>query len=566
MNDNLELLLVDGIVDEIVSRLKSGKEADVWLVRHGGELIAAKLYKERATRSFKNNAGYTEGRRSRNSRTQRAIDKGSRFGQQAAEDAWKSAEADSLYKLHAAGVRVPTPVMFYEGVLLMELILGADGQTAPRLIDVSFTAAEAGALYADLRSQIVKMLCCDLIHGDLSPYNVLHAASGPTIIDFPQTVAAAANSQAAFYFRRDFENIRQFLAGFDRSLLGRAGDVREIWRTYERRELTPDFEPTGKIPDEPKKAAPNASELESLLDFLQEDDSGTGRRRDGFRGGRSTRSGAGGGRDGAPRHGGGPGRDAPRAADGRPVSHGGGQRPLGIGGNATAQPRGPGADELPPRDRDVRRSHAGPGDRPPRERDTRRGHAGPGTSPPHEREARPNHAGPSDRPPRERDRRSGHAGPSDRPSRERDARPGHAVPGDRPSSERGARPGHAGGGDRPPRDRDERRGHAARGDRTSGERDERPSQALPIDRPRHERSSRRDPASGDRNRRQDESGRRRDFGDRQPSTHPDGGGGDRPPRRPEGEDRPPRGGAGGGRRGAVPPPVVVHVRRLTPPN
>ncbi|HWV36873.1 MAG TPA: RIO1 family regulatory kinase/ATPase [Vulgatibacter sp.] len=263
MNDPLELLLADGVIDEVVSRLKSGKEADVWLVVHEGRLVAAKIYKERSSRNFKNNAGYTEGRRVRNSRTQRAIDKGSRFGQAAAEEAWKSAEADSLYKLHAAGVRVPTPVMFYEGVLLMELVTGADGHPAPRLIDAGIRPAEAAALYADLRAQVVKMLCCDLIHGDLSPYNVLLGAEGPTIIDFPQTIAAAANNQAACYFRRDLENLRHFFAGLDRSLHGRAGDAREIWRAYERRELTPDFEPReAPRPERPRREeeAPRAGQ------------------------------------------------------------------------------------------------------------------------------------------------------------------------------------------------------------------------------------------------------------------------------------------------------------------
>ena len=277
MNDPLELLLADGVIDEVVSRLKSGKEADVWLVVHEGRLVAAKIYKERTSRNFKNNAGYTEGRRVRNSRTQRAMDKGSRFGQAAAEEAWKSAEADSLYKLHAAGVRVPTPLMFYEGVLLMELVTGADGHPAPRLIDAAIQPADAAALYADLRSQVVKMLCCDLIHGDLSPYNVLMGAAGATIIDFPQTVAAAANSQAASYFRRDLENLRQFFAGLDRSLHGRAGDVREIWRAYERRELTPDFEPSGKAVDEARAERadrPRRDDASQNFDRPRRDDAG----------------------------------------------------------------------------------------------------------------------------------------------------------------------------------------------------------------------------------------------------------------------------------------------------
>lgn len=296
MKDNLDLLLYDGIIDEVISRLKSGKEADVWLVAHEGAVVAAKVYKDRSTRSFKNNAGYTEGRKVRNSRTQRAIDKGSRFGQAQAEEAWKSAEADTLYRLHAAEVRVPTPVMFYEGVLLMELVLGADGQPAPRLIEMAFTPEEAEACYLDLRAQMIKILCCDLIHGDLSPYNVLLGAAGPTIIDFPQTVAAAANSQAASFFKRDFENIRGFFAGFNRGLSKYRTDVHEIWSAYEQRELTPDFVPTGTWTP-PRKEALSDAAMSELLQDLQEDEREARRRGAGSgRGGRRPS----GGQDGGP--------------------------------------------------------------------------------------------------------------------------------------------------------------------------------------------------------------------------------------------------------------------------
>src|SRR5512142_2349730 len=196
MVDPLEPLLADGIIDEVVSRLKSGKEADVWLVRHGGEIVTAKVYRARDTRSFKHNAAYTEGRTVRNSRTQRAIDRGTRFGQAAAEDAWKAKEADALYRLHAAGVRVPKPVLFYEGVLLMEVVVDAEGRPAPRLVDAPLSQEQAGPLYAELRRQAIGMLCCDLVHGDLSPFNVLVAWDGPVVIDFPQVVGAAHNSQA----------------------------------------------------------------------------------------------------------------------------------------------------------------------------------------------------------------------------------------------------------------------------------------------------------------------------------------------------------------------------------
>jgi RIO kinase 1 len=246
--ENLELLLADGVIDAVLGRLKSGKEADLWLVEHGGQVIAAKIYRDRDFRSFKNDAAYKEGRLVGNSRTGRAMARGSKFGREAAEQAWKSAEADTLDKLHAHGVRTPAPVLFYEGVLLMELVVDAQGQPAPRLIDTALTAEAAGALYRDLRSQVVKMLDADIIHGDLSPYNVLMGAAGPTIIDFPQVVAAAHNSLSESFFQRDLENLRVFFAGFDSSLQSCAGDAWEIWNAYVRRELSPDFVPTGRAP------------------------------------------------------------------------------------------------------------------------------------------------------------------------------------------------------------------------------------------------------------------------------------------------------------------------------
>jgi RIO kinase 1 len=245
MVDPLSPLLADGVVDEVVARLKSGKEADLWLVRHRGEVLAAKVYKERQARSFRNDAAYREGRRVRDTRTQRAMDRGSRFGQAAAEAAWKAKEADALWALHAAGVRVPRPVMFYEGVLLMELVVDALGHPAPRLVDARVPRERAAALYADLRGQVVRMLTCDLVHGDLSPYNVLLGRDGPVVIDFPQVVGAAHNAQAESFLRRDLENLRRFLAALDPALHAAAGDAREIWRAYARRELTPEFVPTG---------------------------------------------------------------------------------------------------------------------------------------------------------------------------------------------------------------------------------------------------------------------------------------------------------------------------------
>src|SRR5512147_2380860 len=160
MHDPLAPLLAEGIVDEVVSRLRGGKEADVWLVRSGGQVVAAKVYKARQARSFKNDAAYKEGRKVRNTRTQRAMDRGSRFGRAAAEDAWKAKESDALFLLHAAGLRVPRPVLFHEGVLLMEVVVDARGLAAPRLVDARLPREQAAGIYADLRKQAIGMLAC----------------------------------------------------------------------------------------------------------------------------------------------------------------------------------------------------------------------------------------------------------------------------------------------------------------------------------------------------------------------------------------------------------------------
>jgi RIO kinase 1 len=252
----LEHLLTEGIISEVLGRLQSGKEAEVFVVRCQGKAVAAKIYKDRSQRNFKNNSSYKEGRSVRNSRSQRAMERGSKYGKEAAEDAWKSAEVNALYTLHAANVRVPTPVMFFEGVLLMELVCDAAGNTAPRLIDVSLTREQANAGYHDMLTQLVRMLNCELIHGDLSPYNVLWAAAGPTVIDFPQIVSAAQNTSSERFFLRDAENILGYFARIDRSLQARSGDAHEIWRAYTRRDLTADFLPTGKTRPTPRLPAP----------------------------------------------------------------------------------------------------------------------------------------------------------------------------------------------------------------------------------------------------------------------------------------------------------------------
>lgn len=251
--DVLQQLLDEGIIDEVFQQLKTGKEAEVWLVSHRGEPVAAKLYKEREFRSFKNDSGYTEGRTVRNSRTQRAMDRGTAFGKRSAEEAWKSAEADAMYALHAAGVRVPRPVLFYDGVLLMEVIGDAEGRVAPRLVEAGLTHEQAMPLYEHLRGEVIKMLTADLIHGDLSEFNILMGASGPVIIDFPQVVAAARNSSSEKYFRRDLGNLLRFFSALNPEVQKHAGDVDEIWRAYTKRELSAGYVPSGRPP--PKQHA-----------------------------------------------------------------------------------------------------------------------------------------------------------------------------------------------------------------------------------------------------------------------------------------------------------------------
>ncbi|CAN5685708.1 hypothetical protein BH11MYX1_BH11MYX1_53590 [soil metagenome] len=231
------------MIDEILGRIKSGKEATISMVRRGDTVLAAKVYKDRATRSFKNNVQYKEGRKVRNTRTQRAMDSGGKFGRDSAEQAWKSAEADALFRLAETGVRTPVPVMFSEGVLLMELVLDDHGRPAPRLEEITLERAAVMGVYCDLVAQIIALLCCDLVHGDLSPYNILLAADGPTIIDFPQVISTAHNTRAEHFFLRDFENVHSYLAGMDPELWPHRVDGRAIWQAYVRRDLTPQFVP-----------------------------------------------------------------------------------------------------------------------------------------------------------------------------------------------------------------------------------------------------------------------------------------------------------------------------------
>jgi RIO kinase 1 len=242
----LAALVEEGLVDEVLGQLMSGKEATVYVVRCGDDIRCAKVYKEASQRSFRNNASYQEGRKVRNSRQARAMEKGSRFGRKMQEEVWQSAEVDALYRLAAAGVRVPQPHLCYEGVLLMDLIVDADGHPAPRLNDVELSEELALEFHALLIEQVVRMLCAGIIHGDLSEYNILVGEDGPVIIDVPQAIDAAGNSNAAEMLARDVINLRSYFSSFAPSLAG-SQFGKEIWAHYESSLLTPDLALTGRV-------------------------------------------------------------------------------------------------------------------------------------------------------------------------------------------------------------------------------------------------------------------------------------------------------------------------------
>jgi RIO kinase 1 len=243
--DRLQSLIDEGLIDSVVRQLMSGKEAMVFVVRCGDETRCAKVYKEATQRSFRQAVDYTENRKVKNTRAARAMAKGTRFGKQVAEAAWQSAEVDALYRLAAAGVRVPKPYNFMDGVLLMELVADAEGAAAPRLNDVVFTAEEARAHHATLIDEVVRMLAAGVVHGDLSEFNVLLAADGPVIIDLPQAVDAAGNNHAQRMLLRDVDNLRNFFGRFAPDLL-KTEYGHEIWALYERGTLAPGIPLTGR--------------------------------------------------------------------------------------------------------------------------------------------------------------------------------------------------------------------------------------------------------------------------------------------------------------------------------
>ena len=227
----LQPLVEEGLIDTVVRQLMSGKEAMVYVVRCGDDTRCAKIYKEATQRSFRQAVDYTENRKVKNSRSARAMAKGSKFGRQEQEAAWQSAEVDALYRLAAAGVRVPTPYNFCDGVLLMELVTDADGDAAPRLNDVVFSPEDALRHHATLVKEVVRMLCAGVVHGDLSEFNILLAADGPVIIDLPQAIDAAGNNHAQRMLLRDVDNLKNFFGQFAPALLAtRYGE--EIWSLY----------------------------------------------------------------------------------------------------------------------------------------------------------------------------------------------------------------------------------------------------------------------------------------------------------------------------------------------
>ena len=244
--EGLQALIDDGVIDEVMRPLKSGKEAAVYVVRAGDDVRCAKVYKDMAQRSFKQRVQYQEGRKVRGSREARAIGKASKYGRKQQETAWKNTEVDALYQLADAGVRVPRPYGYFHGVLVMELVTDAEGFSAPRLGELQLEAEEAREYHAFLVRQVVLMLCVGLIHGDLSAYNVLVGAEGPVVIDFPQVVSAGGNNAARAMLLRDVNNLTATLGAFAPELLD-TWYGEEMWALFEAGELLPDTPLTGKF-------------------------------------------------------------------------------------------------------------------------------------------------------------------------------------------------------------------------------------------------------------------------------------------------------------------------------
>jgi RIO kinase 1 len=337
--NSLASLVEEGLIQEVVRPLMSGKEAEVFLVQAGGELRVAKVYKDAQSRTFKNRAEYTEGRKVRNSRDQRAIEKRSRHGRAQDEAAWRSTEVDMIYRLRDAGVRVPVPHHFIDGVLVMEMVADAQGDPAPRLAEVAFERQHAMRVFERLLGEVVRMLCAGVVHGDLSDFNVLMSAGGPVIIDLPQAVDAASNQNARKLLLRDVENLKRFLTRF-------APDQRpgafaeEMWDLYAKSLLTPETRLTGR-----HRAAERAANTAAVLELIGDASYDERKRRE--RQGKGMR-----GMPAAPRPP--PPNEGPRTGS-RP----GGHRPA-----APPAPPGPGQRAHAPLPRPARPGHHGASPRP----------------------------------------------------------------------------------------------------------------------------------------------------------------------------------------------------------
>ncbi|MDB4965143.1 MAG: hypothetical protein JWN44_832 [Myxococcales bacterium] len=407
-----------GIIEEVVRPLMSGKEAQVYLVIAGGEQRVAKIYKEAQDRTFKHRAEYTEGRKTRNTRDQRAIGKRSAHGRAQDEAAWRSTEVDTIYRLQRAGVRVPVPYNFIDGVLVMELITDGDGNPAPRLGDIALTAEAATSIYERLLREVVRMLCAGVVHGDLSDFNVLLAADGPVLIDFPQSVDPAQNSNARRLLLRDVNNLHDFVGRFVRQA-PRPPYAEEMWDLYEANGLTPETPLSGRY-----RASTKSADTTSVLALIEDAKRDERRRREflGLKGGPSASE--------AP-----PARPAAAHGDPQPRRNFD-DRPRGRGNAPPARPVAapPGASH---RQHGNDRRNASPPGR-PRGADAPRP-ASPVAAPPNRP---PQNRPPQNRPPQNRPPQRG--GANFRGGPRHDATPRHdARPGDRPhpqSAPRGPQP------------------------------------------------------------------------------------------------------------------------------
>lgn len=266
----LQPLVDDGLIDEVIRPLMSGKEASVYVVRCGDEIRCAKVYKEADKRSFKQAVQYQEGRKVRNSRRQRAMEKGSKFGRKQQEDAWHNAEVEALYRLARAGVRVPAPYGCFDGVLLMELVTDDEGNVAPRLNDVAMSEEQALEDHYEVMHYVKLMLVEGLVHGDLSEFNVLVDDYGPVIIDLPQAVDAAANNHARSMLQRDVDNMTSYYAQYAPQLSA-TRYAQEMWALYEEGELLPDTELSGEFADS-EESADVATVLDEIKAVLAEEE------------------------------------------------------------------------------------------------------------------------------------------------------------------------------------------------------------------------------------------------------------------------------------------------------